>query len=132
MMVTRPERATDAIGMLASAVLFVEGIFEILPFIVLGFQRRFQRTLLGVYCLGMGTMIWVSSSSVALWLVSLGLSVDVLMNASLICYVSVKGHLPEDGGWNAAVGKASTSRVDAPELRVAAGTKRRDVEKLSA
>ena len=60
MIVSKPSSTQNALGMIVSAVMLVEGIFEVTPFIIFGGRKRMIRTLIGAYAIIAGVAIWAT------------------------------------------------------------------------
>lgn len=126
MIVSKPGPAQDALGLLVSAVLLVEGIFEITPFFVLGFRNRTGRTVLGVYCIVMGVLIWSGWPSSGTRFIELCLAIDMILNGYALVSAGVSRNSTEQLAWYSLIGKIeapSASEADGPDGPVPSGTK---------
>lgn len=120
MIVSKPRSAQDALGLLVSSVLLVEGIFEIAPGALLGFRRRIGRTAIGIYAVVMGAVIWAYWPGSGHRFIELCLAIDMLLNGYALVTVGVAGPASDHLDWYSLLGRVETAA--APEATPSEGS----------
>lgn len=104
MFISKPVESRDAMGLLASALLLVEGAFEIAPSLLLGFANRGARTAVGTYCIVAGLLIWMAWPRAGDWLIHICLAIDLIMTGCSLVVTAITERKDGAFAWYSLMG----------------------------